>query len=131
MATTKKNSRTAKRTPARTRSRAPRTRKKIARGIEKRFLKTRPACKVTLTLPAEAAPTAETVCVVGEFNEWSRDATPMTRRKNGTFSVSLELETGRAYRFRYLIDGGKFENDWAADRYEPNPYGGEDSVVEV
>ena len=76
MATTKKNSRTAKRTPARTRSRAPRTRKKIARGIEKRFLKTRPACKVTLTLPAEAAPTAETVCVVGEFNEWSRDATP-------------------------------------------------------
>ena len=30
-----------------------------------------------------------------------------------------------------MIDGWKFENDWFADRYEPNPYGGEDSVVDV
>jgi hypothetical protein len=132
MATTKKKAtRTAKRTPARTQSRAPRAPKVVARGIAKRFLKTRPVCKVTLTLPAEAAPEAETVCVMGEFNDWSRDATPMKRQKTGGFSVSLNLETGRAYRFRYLIDGGKFENDWAADRYEPNPYGGEDSIVEV
>jgi hypothetical protein len=43
----------------------------------------------------------------------------------------LELDAGRAYRFRYVIDGWKFENDWFADRYEPNPYGGEDSVVDV
>jgi len=55
----------------------------------------------------------------------------MTRRTNGDFSVSLDLEKGRSYRFRYLIDGWKFENDWQADRYESNPYGGEDSVVEV
>ena len=45
------------------------------------------------------------------------------------FTVTLELETGRSYRFRYIIDGWKYENDWYADRYEPNPYGGEDSVV--
>lgn len=30
-----------------------------------------------------------------------------------------------------VIDGWKYENDWFADRYEPNPYGGEDSVVDV
>jgi hypothetical protein len=68
---------------------------------------------------------------MGEFNNWSPDANPMTRRTNGDFSVSLDLEKGRSYRFRYLIDGWKFENDWQADRYESNPYGGEDSVVEV
>ena len=45
--------------------------------------------------------------------------------------MTLELETGRSYRFRYMIDGWKYENDWGADRYEPNPYGGEDSVVDV
>jgi 1,4-alpha-glucan branching enzyme len=86
---------------------------------------------VTFRLPAEAAPEAETVCVMGEFNNWSRDATPMKRQRNGSFSVSVDVEIGRAYRFRYLIDGWKFENDWAADRYEANPYGGEDSVVDV
>lgn len=131
MATTKKRTRTARLTPAPKPRRAPRAPKANAHGIEKKFLKTRPVCKVTFTLPGEAAPEAETVCVMGEFNKWSRDATPMKRQKNGGFSVSLNLETGRAYRFRYLIDGWKFENDWAADRYEPNPYGGEDSVVEV
>jgi 1,4-alpha-glucan branching enzyme len=99
--------------------------------MEKHYLKTRPVCKVTFTLPGEAAPNAKTVCVMGEFNNWSRDAAPLTRRKNGTFAIALDLPTGRAYRFRYLIDGWKFENDWAADRYVSNPYGGEDSVVEV
>jgi len=131
MATTKKITRTARLTPAPKPSRAPRASKAHARGMEKTFLTNRSVCKVTFALPGEAAPEAETVSVMGEFNNWSRDATPMTRQKNGSFSVSLDLDTGRSYRFRYLIDGWKFENDWAADRYEPNPYGGEDSVVEV
>jgi 1,4-alpha-glucan branching enzyme len=131
MVKTKKIATATKVTPARKPTKAARTPKAKARGIEKKFLKARPVCKVTFTLPKEAAPEAETVCVMGEFNNWSRDATPMKRRKNGDFSVSLDLERGRCYRFRYLIDDWKFENDWEADRYELNPYGGEDSVVEV
>lgn len=131
MASTKKSVRTAKRTPTPKTRKAPCPPTTQYRGIEKRFLKIRPVCKVTFRLPAEAAPEAETVCVMGEFNNWSRDATPMKRQRNGSFSVSVDVEIGRAYRFRYLIDGWKFENDWAADRYEANPYGGEDSVVDV
>jgi 1,4-alpha-glucan branching enzyme len=131
MVKTKKIAKATKATPARKSAKAARTPKAKARGIEKKFLKTRPVCKVTFTLPKEAASEAETVCVMGEFNSWSRDANPMKRQKDGDFSVSLDLEKGRSYRFRYLIDGWKFENDWEADRYEPNPYGGEDSVVEV
>ena len=100
------------------------------RGIRK-FPTTGPICRVRFTLPQEAALEAETVCVVGEFNDWSPGAAPMKRRTNGDFSVILDLERGRCYRFRYLIDGCKFENDWRADRYEANPYGSEDSVVEV
>jgi 1,4-alpha-glucan branching enzyme len=128
MATTKKITPAASVTSALKATPAPQPK---AGGIEKRFFKTRPVCKVTFTLPKEAASEAKTVCLMGEFNDWSRDATPMKRRTNGDFSVSIELETGRSYRFRYLIDGCKFENDWEADRYEPNPYGGQDSVVEV
>ncbi len=131
MATTKRIAPTSKVTPARKPTKAAQAPKAKAHGIEKKFLKARPVCKVTFTLPKEAAPEAESVCIMGEFNDWSRDANPMKRRKNGDFAVSLDLEKGRSYRFRYLIDGRKFENDWKADRYEPNPYGGEDSVVEV
>ena len=128
-----------KATPAPKAALAPKTRKAPAikdakpgpAGIEKKFLKARPACKVTFVLPKEAAYGAESVCVLGEFNDWSPDAHPLKRQENGNFSVTLELETGRSYRFRYVVDGWKYENDWFADRYEPNPYGGEDSVVDV
>jgi Glycogen recognition site of AMP-activated protein kinase len=131
MTMSKKVTPAARMTAAPNATKATRTPTVKAFGIEKKPLKTRPVCKVTLSLPGEAAPDAATVCVMGEFNNWSRDATPMKRRKNGDFALSLDLEKGRSYRFRYLIDGWKFENAWAADRYESNPYGGEDSVVEV
>ena len=86
---------------------------------------------MTFVLPKAAASEAGSVCILGEFNNWSADAHPLARREEGDFAITLELAAGRAYRFRYVIDGWKFENDWFADRYEPNPYGGEDSVVDV
>lgn len=100
-------------------------------GLEKKYLKQGSVCSVTFVLPKAAAPDAGSVCVLGEFNNWSADAHQLVKREEGDFAITLELETGRAYRFRYVIDGWKFENDWFADRYEPNPYGGEDSVVDV
>ena len=71
--------------------------------------------------PAEV--NAETACVVGEFNEWNVEANPMTRGEDGSFSVTVSLKVGQAYRFRYLLDDGRWENDLAADAYVPNPYG--------
>lgn len=100
-------------------------------GLEKKYRKQGSVCSVTFVLPQAAAADAGSVCILGEFNNWSVDAHPLVRREEGDFVITLELESGRAYRFRYVIDGWKFENDWFADRYEPNPYGGEDSVVDV
>jgi len=130
MAASKRTTKSVRTTPSKT-SRPSRVAPGKTGGIEKAFLKSRPICKVKFTLPAEAAPGAQTVCLMGEFNNWSRVATPMKRQKNNAFTVSLDLEKGRSYRFRYLIDDCRFENDWAADRYEPNPFGGEDSIVEL
>ncbi len=31
--------------------------------------------------------------------------------KNGDFSATLSLEAGKSYRFRYLLDGKRWEND--------------------
>lgn len=100
-------------------------------GLEKKYFREGSVCSVTFVLPKDAAPDAGSVVILGDFNNWSPDTHPLSRREEGDFVITLELEAGRAYRFRYMIDGWKYENDWFADRYEPNPYGGEDSVVDV
>ncbi len=82
---------------------------------------------VTLRVPAEAA--AKSVDVVGEFTDWRMVA--MQTDADGSMFATFDLRVGRAYRFRYLIDGERWENDWAADSYVPNDYGGDDSVVDV
>lgn len=89
------------------------------------------SCSVTFSFPKEAVGSANAVHLVGDFNEWDHTATPMTKGENGEFVVTLTLEPNRDYQYRYLIDGDRWENDWNADRYEPNQYGVENSVVVV
>ena len=99
--------------------------------MKKRFLKTRPVCKVTFDLPSAAARSAREVALVGEFNDWDPGRTCMKRRKDGSFSITVDLERDREYQFRYLIDGKQWENDWAADRYTPSPLADTDNSVVV
>ena len=72
----------------------------------------------------------DTVTLVGDFNDWSEDAEPM-KLDSSSCSCSVRLEPGRTYRFRYLVDGTRWENDWQADRYVPNDFGGDDSLVDL
>jgi 1,4-alpha-glucan branching enzyme len=83
---------------------------------------------VTFRLPPEVA--ATTVCVAGDFNRWSMTDNPMTRGDDG-FRADIPMTLGRAYRFRYFVDGTRWENDWAADDYAANEYGGDDSVIDL
>jgi 1,4-alpha-glucan branching enzyme len=80
-------------------------------------------------LPGEASLKADKVTVVGDFNNWEKEATPLEKQKNGDFTTILELDAGKEYRFRYLIDGQRWENDWNADKYVKSLYDVEDSVV--
>ncbi|MFO7654910.1 MAG: isoamylase early set domain-containing protein [Candidatus Krumholzibacteriia bacterium] len=100
--------------------------------LKKKNLKSKPVTKVTFELPATSAREAAQVWLVGDFNEWDRRATPMKRLKNGGFKVTVDLERGREYQFRYLLDGNVWENDEAADRYIASGFeGAENSVVEA
>jgi 1,4-alpha-glucan branching enzyme len=114
------------------------TKKRVAKkttatsvGIKKEYLKSKNVCKVTFRLPKIAAPNAKTVCIVGEFNNWNIYANPMKRLRSGEFTIALELEPGREYQFRYLIDEYEWENDWNADKYVKGPYGDSDNSVVV
>jgi hypothetical protein len=99
------------------------------RGIKKKYIESRNICEVTFTLPGEASLKARTVSVVGDFNGWKKEATFLKKQENGDFTATLQLDPGKEYRFRYLIDGQRWENDWHADKYVRSPYGVEDSVV--
>ena len=81
--------------------------------------------RVTFVLPE---PRAGAVQLVGDFTDWQASKA-MRRFKDGTWRVALDLEAGREYGFRYLIDGTRWANDPAADKYVPNPFGSENSVV--
>jgi len=89
------------------------------------------AGKAAVTFTLDPAVGAQTAAVCGEWNDWQAGAGVMRRDAQGGFSLTVSLEAGRAYRFRYLLDGQRWDNDWAADAYLPNSFGGDDSVVDL
>lgn len=93
----------------------------------KSYSKTGQVCRATFKLPVEIE--AQSAAIAGEFNNWEPEE--MKRLKDGSFSITVSLDADKAYRFRYLLDGERWENDWAADAYWPNSYGADDSVIKV
>jgi 1,4-alpha-glucan branching enzyme len=84
--------------------------------------------EITFRLPQEVS--GGSAHVVGDFNDWSPTSHPMEKGESG-FELTIVLEVGKAYRFRYFVDGVRWENDWAADDYVANDFGGDDSVVDL
>jgi len=96
--------------------------------ITKQYLKTKPVCKVTFSVPAEEA---KKVKVIGTFNDWNeKKAVELKKFKNGNFRGTVDLEKDNSYEFRYLVDG-TFVNDEQADSYKTNEFGSENGVLNV
>lgn len=96
---------------------------------EKDYTKTGRSCRVTFSLPAEV--NAQIAYLCADFNDWNQTSHPMKRRKDGSFTLTISLKPGRQYRYRFLLDGERWENDWAAESYVPNSSGSEDSLVTI
>jgi len=99
--------------------------------IKKEYLEGNNKCRVTFELLSEKLKAAKKIQIVGDFNNWDTNVTPMKKVRKGKFEVTIELECYKEYQFRYLIDDKIWENHWNADRYEWNSLGSENSVVEV
>ncbi len=84
--------------------------------------------RVTFELPSSLW--AERVNLVGDFNDWDTIKDEMTQsRSNGNWRITLVLPKGHEYQFRYLVNGRDWHNEWHADKYVPNKYGSDNSVV--
>ena len=95
-------------------------------------LKLAPARAATAAAPvvAQAAPAPDTVTLVrfvfvgqakrvslvGDFNAWSADATPLhSTGANGGWTVSVPVSSGR-HEYAFIVDGKR----WVADPYAPS-----------
>jgi 1,4-alpha-glucan branching enzyme len=85
---------------------------------------------VTFELPASIW--AGRVSLVGEFNDRDAAATPMVlNQSSAKWQATIELQPGRCYRFRYLVDGKTWFNDWQTNGHVRNSDGSHDSVVDL
>ena len=86
--------------------------------------------KILVTFELPSAVWAESVSLVGDFNDWNMTSHPLCQTiDDGRWYIEVILEAGKEYSFRYLVNGTDWHNDWHADKYAPNPFGGDDSVV--
>jgi 1,4-alpha-glucan branching enzyme len=97
--------------------------------IKKTYSKSGASCTVTFRLAGDEVEGA--AAVLGDFNDWDREKDPLQERKDGSWSTTLRLEGGRAYRFRYLIDDKRWLNDEEADSLVANRFGSMDGVLEL
>lgn len=96
--------------------------------ITKQFTPKKTVCKATFTVPADKA--AQSVAILGDFNNWDPKADLLTKKKDA-WETTLRLDANKEYKFRYLIDDAIWENDETADAYVANDFGTEDSVVKT
>lgn len=97
--------------------------------LKKNYTKSGKSCRVTFKLQSELE--ADAASLLGEFNEWDQAANPMKKLKDGSFSVTVSLDAGNEYRFRYLLDGEEWTNDEAPDALVANRFGSQDCVINV
>ena len=76
------------------------------------------------------APDADSVTLVGDFNDWSFSKTHLARQAgNGVWWVTVALPPGR-YRYAFVVDGTRWRSDPNAPAAE-DEFGRPNSVVTI
>ena len=76
------------------------------------------------------APSAHRVALVGDFNDWDGEATPLRPAAGGLWTVTVPLTAGR-YTYTFVVDGERWMADPAAPPAPPDDLGRPSSVVTI
>lgn len=76
-----------------------------------------------------SAPEAKEVFIAGEFNNWKLDEESRMTKENNCWIKKISLSPG-AYRYRFVLDG-VWTEDPNNQKREKNPFGEEDSLLEI
>jgi len=99
--------------------------------LEKKYLKSKPICKVKFVAPDAIVEGAKSVTLAGDFNDWNPEETKLRKQKTGKYATTLDLKVGNEYQYRFVVDGKRWENDWSADKYVPNNHTHDENSVVV
>ncbi|MEO7314324.1 MAG: isoamylase early set domain-containing protein [Ginsengibacter sp.] len=73
---------------------------------------------ITFTLPAEALEGASEAFLLGDFNNWNPEtAVKLEKQKDGSYKTVAKLEEGKTYHYRFLLNDGRWVNDYNAQSY--------------
>jgi len=81
-----------------------------------------------VTLSVEALH-AETVSLMGDFNQWNEKKHPMKKGKHGRWEKIIVVQPGR-YEYRFLVDG-QWQNDPNNDQVCTNRFGSTNNILEI
>ncbi len=99
---------------------APKVAKKATKKVAKKVSAQRKLRTVELNY---FSPASTTVAVAGTFNNWDPKAGAMKKKKDGVWTIKLELEPGN-YEYKLVFDDASWECDPAApvihSEYGPN-----------
>lgn len=103
-----------------------------------RDLSTAPRSQVAGAPPAQMMefvfvnPSASSVSIVGDFNDWEEGGSPLQRVKNGegVWAITIPLAPGR-YHYTFVVDGTKWVADPSAPRTLEDDFGRPNSVITV
>ncbi len=86
---------------------------------------------VIFTYPSMGEST-RTAQVVGDFNNWNTlNCIDLKLQDDGVFVAKLWLPTDKAYQYRFIINGERWENAANAAQYVSTPFGNENMVLAV
>lgn len=90
--------------------------------MKKQYLKNREVCKITFQIK-DNVNGVENARIIGDFNNWDIQSEPMKKLKTGGFSQTINLDAGKSYQFKYLINDSQWINEPEADQLVPNRMG--------
>lgn len=77
------------------------------------------------------APSASTVSVVGDFNDWDPSATPLRETAGaGVWTITVPLSAGR-HQYVFMVDGNRWTPDPSAPVAVEDDFGMPNSVITV
>ena len=76
-----------------------------------------------------SAPAALSVQLVGDFTHWKEQPIPLLKGADGIWRANVALKPGE-HHYRFLVDG-EWREDPECTLHVPNPYGSQDSVLQV
>jgi serine protease AprX len=74
---------------------------------------------------------AYSVSVAGDFNGWSRVATPLKRNGSGLWSTKIVVPQAGRFEYKFIVNGQRWLEDPSNGMKAPDNYGGLNSVLVI